>query len=987
MTKTTETLFGEACLGELGAVLDRLESGRVLVLTGTSRRFVAEVLAGVGDRPVEVFAGAEVHVPRAVVDAAAARLDGFGADTLIAVGGGAATGLGKALALEHDVRFVAVPTTYSGSEMTNIFGVTSEDGKKTGRTDRVRPDVVFYDPRLTRELPLRLTVQSLLNALAHPISALSTGALDGDSEREALAVIDRLCRVIEQLLRAPRRVAARLDALRAASRAARVLDRAKLGPHHELAHFLGGRFALEHSGLHAVLLAHTVADLHRERPALYQRVASAAGFDDLPAALFDALLRAGAVTSLRALGLERGALAAALAERDIPLGRVVWSAFHGRRPSVHVRLEGWGLREPVSVSGPPLEQARKVVVALHGRGASADGWLRQVEQIGGDARDLAVVAPQAPDNAWYEPRFDAPLSALGDALEVALGEVERVVARVLEAVPQERVIVMGFSQGACLAAEYVARSGRVLGGLVALAGARIGDPSMEVAPRFSAMPVLLGASVADPWVGAAAVERTARFFTTSGAHVTVESAPGDEHTITALQRIAARELLLGRSTRGGLQGFDNAHQSETLPGALPSRQNSPRKLRYGLYAEQVNATGFGAARAHNVRGWLYRVRPSAQHSAFRPVEHPRLVGEFSGARPDPNLSGWAPLPIPDAPTDFVDGLATFGGAGSPSSRRGFAIHLYVANRSMEHRAFYDADGELLLVPQLGGLTLLTELGVLDVEPGQIAIVPRGLKFSVLLRDGSARGYVAEVFGRRFELPDRGPVGANGLTDPRHFRAPEAWHEDRLALGFRVTVKLGGALFEAKQAYSPYDVVAWHGNYAPYVYDLESFSPVSNVLFDHPDPSIYTVLSAPLDERGANTLDFVFFPPRWDATEHTFRPPFFHRNATTEFNGVIRDPHGDEAPFFAGGCFLTPSMTAHGVLERTVERVLRQTDEAAERPQRFKASAMWFQFETAMPISVTRWAETSDHRIDDWQDGWGAYRSRFSPRSSDPGAEG
>ncbi|MCA9719987.1 MAG: homogentisate 1,2-dioxygenase, partial [Myxococcales bacterium] len=319
---------------------------------------------------------------------------------------------------------------------------------------------------------------------------------------------------------------------------------------------------------------------------------------------------------------------------------------------------------------------------------------------------------------------------------------------------------------------------------------------------------------------------------------------------------------------------------------------------------------------------------------------------------------------------------TLGGAGGPALRRGYAIHLYAANHSMDERAFYNADGELLLLPQRGRLTLQTELGALELGPGELAVLPRGLLFSVLLRDGDARGYLAEVYGRRFELPGRGPVGANGLADPRHFRAPVARFEDRLAPGYRVTAKLGGRLFDARQDHAPYDVVAWHGDHVPYVYDLARFSPVGNTRFDHPDPSIFTVLSAPLDEQGAHCLDLVFFPPRWDASERSFRPPFFHRNAVTEINGIIRDASlGAHALFQPGGCFVTPAMTAHGVLARAVERELRRRDET---PTRIPDDSAWFQLETALPLHLSRWARGTALRVPGWPLRWGAQRRRFDP---------
>jgi homogentisate 1,2-dioxygenase len=237
--------------------------------------------------------------------------------------------------------------------------------------------------------------------------------------------------------------------------------------------------------------------------------------------------------------------------------------------------------------------------------------------------------------------------------------------------------------------------------------------------------------------------------------------------------------------------------------------------------------------------------------------------------------------------------------------------------------------------------------------------------------------VAEAFGRHFELPERGPIGANGLAEARHFRAPAAWHEDRLSLDYRVTSKLGGELFEARQDHSPFDVVAWHGTHCPYLYDLALFSPAGNTRIDHVDPSVHTVLSAPLDEPGTHTLDLVLFPGRWDVSEGTFRPPYFHRNVTTELNGILRDTVTAGSPFVPGGLFLTPSFTPHGVVAASVERVLALDDERANRPQRSPDTALWFQFESALPFSLTAWARGAGNRVADWHLIWGAYRKHFA----------
>jgi homogentisate 1,2-dioxygenase len=373
---------------------------------------------------------------------------------------------------------------------------------------------------------------------------------------------------------------------------------------------------------------------------------------------------------------------------------------------------------------------------------------------------------------------------------------------------------------------------------------------------------------------------------------------------------------------------------------------------------------------------MYRIRPSAQHGEFVPLAHRTFTSDFTGEAPEPGPAGFAPLEVPKEPADFVDGMATVGGAGSPLLRRGFAVHVYAANRSMEARALCNADGDFLVLPELGALSVVTELGVLDVDPGMLVILPRGLRFSVLLRDGVARGYVAEAFGRPFVLPERGPAGANGLADARHFRAPTAWHEDRLAPGFRVTTKLGGALYEATQDYSPYDVVAWHGNHAPYAYDLSAFSPLGGVRFDHPDPSVYSVLSAPMDEQGASTLDLIVFPPRWDVSEGTFRPPYLHRNAVSEFNGIIKEVRDPRPPFVPGAYFLTPCMTPHGAVVGSVERALSAPAARADEPRRTSNQALWFQFETALPFSLSPWAKTAENRAPGWQAMWGPYRTHF-----------
>ena len=306
-----------------------------------------------------------------------------------------------------------------------------------------------------------------------------------------------------------------------------------------------------------------------------------------------------------------------------------------------------------------------------------------------------------------------------------------------------------------------------------------------------------------------------------------------------------------------LSGFGNEFASEALSGALPRGQNSPQHVPFGLYAEQFSATAFTVPRRDARRTWLYRILPSARHGRFEAMTHPYFPGNL--AAPNPNRMRWDPLPIPDAATDFLDGLITMGANGEPTSPSGVSIHIYVANRSMQ-RAFFDADGELLLVPQAGRLRLVTECGRLDIAPGEIAIIPRGMKFRTELLDPHARGYVCENHGSPLRLPDLGPIGSNGLANPRDFLAPSAWFEEDKG-EIELVQKFQGTLWKTTLDHSPFDVVAWHGNAVPCKYDLASFNAIGTVSFDHPDPSIFTVLTSPTAIPGIANVDFVIFPPR------------------------------------------------------------------------------------------------------------------------------
>eukprot|EP00658_Telonema_sp_P-2_P038939 TRINITY_DN27855_c0_g1_i1.p1 TRINITY_DN27855_c0_g1~~TRINITY_DN27855_c0_g1_i1.p1 ORF type:complete len:349 (-),score=78.21 TRINITY_DN27855_c0_g1_i1:166-1212(-) len=328
------------------------------------------------------------------------------------------------------------------------------------------------------------------------------------------------------------------------------------------------------------------------------------------------------------------------------------------------------------------------------------------------------------------------------------------------------------------------------------------------------------------------------------------------------------------------RGFGNYFTTEAVPNSLPTDRIMPQKCPHGLYAEQLSGSAFTVPRHDNQRVWLYRARPSVGHLPFVPSpDRSGLKRSADAGVINPNQLRWGPLSIPEERADWLDGLTTVGFHGCPTARSGIAIHQYACNADMVDTAFCNADGDFLIVPQQGGLRITTEMGIIDVEPCWIAVVQRGIRFSVSLHDESARGYVLEIYESRFKIPDMGPIGTNHLALPQDFETPVAAFDDR-DCDFTVVHKFGGELFSALQDHSCFDVVAWHGNYAPYRYDLRLFSPINTVLKDHPDPSIFTVLTAQSVEPGVAVADFVIFPPRWMVAEDTFRPPYFHRNVMT-----------------------------------------------------------------------------------------------------------
>lgn len=422
-------------------------------------------------------------------------------------------------------------------------------------------------------------------------------------------------------------------------------------------------------------------------------------------------------------------------------------------------------------------------------------------------------------------------------------------------------------------------------------------------------------------------------------------------------------------------GFGNEFATEAVPGALPRDQNAPQKAPMGLYIEEFNGTAFTAPRGASRSAWTYRIRPSAAHKPFRPVDR-RLLrsGPFTEVPPTPNQLRWRPMPIPGEPTDFIDGIATIGGNGSPTEQIGSAIHVYAANQSMRDRFFYDADGELVIVPQLGALTVHTEMGILDVAPGEICLIPRGIKFRVELPDGPARGYLCENYGAHLRLPDLGPIGTSGLANARDFLAPVAAFEDREG-DFRVVAKYGGGLWEAEIDHSPLDIVAWRGNCTPFKYDLNRFQCINTVTFDHPDPSIYCVLASPTGVPGTSNMEFGCFPPRWSVAEHTFRPPPFHRNVASEFLGLISGQYiGKADTFVPGSASLHNCMSGHGPDTESFER-----GSSSELKPHYIDNSMVFLFETQLPILPTRFAIETELLERDYYQHWMGLKKHFSAR--------
>src|SRR6201990_3009384 len=426
-----------------------------------------------------------------------------------------------------------------------------------------------------------------------------------------------------------------------------------------------------------------------------------------------------------------------------------------------------------------------------------------------------------------------------------------------------------------------------------------------------------------------------------------------------------------------MSGFGNTFETEALPGALPVGRNSPQKVNYGLYAEQLSGSPFTAPQASNQRSWLYRIRPTVKHSGrYKKIDHGRIRTAPS-AREESDLPigqlRWGPIPMPDETLTFVSGLRTMTTAGDAETRTGMAAHVLLVTASMRNEYFFNADGELLIVAQENKLRFRTEFGVIEIEPGEICVIQRGMIFRVELIDGPARAYVCENYGGGFTLPYRGPIGANCLANPRDFLTPVASYED-IDAPHTLIVKWGGELYRTQVQHSPIDVVAWHGNYYPYKYDLRRFSPVGAIGFDHPDPSIFTVLTSPSETAGTANVDFVIFPESWAVAANTFRPPWYHMNIMSEFMGLVYGVY-DARPqgFTPGGASLHNCMLPHG----PDRDAFNHASFGEQKPVKMSGT-MAFMFETRFPQRVTQYAATSASLQDDYADCWQGLEKRFDP---------
>ena len=424
-------------------------------------------------------------------------------------------------------------------------------------------------------------------------------------------------------------------------------------------------------------------------------------------------------------------------------------------------------------------------------------------------------------------------------------------------------------------------------------------------------------------------------------------------------------------------GFGNVLESETIPGTLPQGRNNPKTI--SLYTEQLSGSAFTQPRNLNLHTWLYRTQPSVVHNAQNPFQY----GDFFGGGEDPtqgvldpNAMRWSPfLSDDDASSShtFATGMHLLGSSGDPTTKSGLAIYVYLCRQDMKDSYMYNSDGDFLIVPQEGTLDVSTELGRLSVKPREIAVIPRGIVFSV---NGNGRGYVLEIYKGHFVLPELGPIGSNGLANARDVQYPVAWTEAPFSKGTPATLynKFGSRLWHKSITTTPFNVVAWHGNYLPFKYDLKNFCAVNSVTYDHLDPSIYTVLTCAGDEPGTALCDFVIFPPRWMSTDsNTFRPPWFHRNTMTEFMGLIQGGYDAKKGFEAGGASLHSCMTPHGPDAVTYDKAVA---DPCDKPTYF-SGGLAFMFETSHMLRLSKYALDHACRDVDYSKCWEQLPDRFS----------
>ncbi len=423
-----------------------------------------------------------------------------------------------------------------------------------------------------------------------------------------------------------------------------------------------------------------------------------------------------------------------------------------------------------------------------------------------------------------------------------------------------------------------------------------------------------------------------------------------------------------------LSGFKNHFESEAIPGALPKGQNSPQIAPMGLYAEQLTGTAFTAPRSHNLKTWLYKTRPSVVQGAYTEIGHSTWISseKFGKVVRTPAPLRFSEFPYFKEKKNFWSGLYTYALNSSAESHAGCALHLYACNESMTDTYGVNADAEMMIIPQEGELLIKTEMGNLEVSPLWIAVIPRGVKFQVQLKSDKARGYMCENFGSPFQQPELGPIGANGLANTRDFESPTAAFEDK-AGNFTLLTRYLGATFSSPISYSPLNAVAWHGNCVPYRYDLTKFNTMNTVSYDHPDPSIFTVLTSPSAIPGTANIDFVIFPPRWMVAENTFRPPYFHRNIMNEFMGLIQG-HYDAKPdgFVPAGASLHNCMTGHG----PDAEAFQKASNTELKPDRYK-NTMAFMWESNLAFMPTAQVLESNLNQKSYAECWQSLPNTFS----------